>query len=80
MESEIHDCSIELMELLGFEESEAIFLKNLKKAREGNQYYLEKNELKKIEKVKEFVLKCKEISKSLNSEKINEIRKIIKDI
>jgi len=78
IKSEIHDCSIALMDLLGFEEKEINFLKDLKKAREGNQYYLKSNKLKDSEGIKEFILKCKEVSKSLNSEEIDKIREIIK--
>jgi len=77
---EIHDCSLELMELFDFEDDKIIFIKELKKAREGNQYYLKRNLLDNKTKVKEFILKCKEISSNLNSEKIENIRQKIKEI
>lgn len=78
VKSEIHDCTIELMSLFGFEENEINFLKDLKKTREENQYYLKRNKLEDEEKVRSFVWRCKEISQELNSEKIEEIRSKIK--
>ena len=75
---EIHDCTIELMSLFGFSEEEQNLLRELKELREGNQYYLKRNEFEQEQKVKEFVSRCKEISSSLNQDKINEIRGIIK--
>ncbi len=78
IKSEIHDCTIELMNLFGFEDREIVFMKELKRLREGNQYYLKREEMKSGGGVKEFILKCKEISSSLNSFKIEEIRNKIR--
>lgn len=75
---EIHDCTIELMNLLDFSEEEISFLKKLKFDRIEAQYYLKKIELKNPEKVKLFVNKCKEKLFDLNSEEINVIRNKIK--
>jgi hypothetical protein len=77
---EIHDCSLELMKLFNFNEDDSDYIKDLKKDREGNQYYLKRNSLKDKEKIKKFISKCKEISNELNSEKIMQIRKEIENI
>jgi len=77
---EIHDCSLELMGLFDFTEEDLNYIKSLKKAREGNQYYLKRNSLKKKERIKQFISKCKEISSELNSDKIMQIRKRIENI
>lgn len=77
---EIHDCSLELMGLFDFSEEDLNYIKSLKKAREGNQYYLKRNSLKDKERIKQFISKCKEISGELNSDKIIQIRKRIESI
>ena len=46
IKSEIHDCSIKLMELFSFTEAEVEFMGSLKKKRIDVQYYLKKVELK----------------------------------
>jgi len=79
IKSEIHGCTFELMNLFGFADDEKTFLIDLKEAREGNQYYLKNNKLKQEKSVKEFILKCKEISNDLNQDKIKEIRKVIEN-
>ena len=72
---EIHDCTIALMDLLGFDKADIKFLDSLKKERVDVQYYLEPSSLS-IDKnnVLEFLNKCKEITKEMNDDKINEIR------
>lgn len=68
---EIHDCTIEMMKFFPFEKEETKFLKNLKKKRIGAQYYVSKNvSLEDENKIKKFVLKCKEILEKNNFEKI----------
>jgi hypothetical protein len=74
---EIHDCTIELMKLFQFEESEIAFIKNLKEEREGSQYYLKREKINKYEDVKRFILRCKEISLTLSSKRREDIRKHI---
>ena len=78
IKSEIHECSLELMELFSFSDEEIKYIQGLKKAREGNQYYLKRNLLYYEDKVRKFINRCKEISLDLNDDKINEIRKFIK--
>ena len=56
---EIHDCTIELMELFGFTGDEVAFMKKLKDDRIQAQYYLKQVELKDQDGVKGFILKCK---------------------
>ena len=71
---EIHDCSLELMSLFGFDDFEIEYLKTLKQDRIQTQYYLKEIVLEDENKVKNFVLKCKTLLADLNSEKIEEIR------
>lgn len=71
---EIHDCSLELMELFDFDASEISYIKKLKGDRIQTQYYLKNILLEDESQVKEFILKCKTLSNNLNSEKIGEIR------
>ncbi len=77
---EIHDCTIELMDLFGFDKKEIIHIKKLKDDRINTQYYLKDIILKDEIKVKEFVSKCKKILSSLNSQKIELIRNQIKEV
>ncbi len=75
---EIHDCSIELMDLFGFDDNQIKFLINLKSDRIKVQYYLKQIELTNENDVKRFVSRCKEILNDLNSQKIENIRKRLK--
>lgn len=75
---EIHDCSIELMNLFDFKKSEIDYVKKLKKNRIENQYYLKNILLEDENDVKRFVLKCKVLLNDLNSDSINRIRKRLK--
>jgi len=76
---EIHDCTIALMELLGFDPLEINFMHSLKEKRINVQYYLKSSDLfvdKK--KVFDFVITCKKILNLLNDKKINRIRSKLK--
>lgn len=75
---EIHDCTLELMKLFGFDNSEMKYLKKLKEDRIQAQYYLKDIILEDESNVKKFVSRCKIILYNLNSEKIEKIRKEIK--
>ena len=78
---EIHDCTISLMELLGFDKKEIKFLDSLKKERVDVQYYLKPSSLFIVKsQVLEFLNRCKEIIKEMNDDKINEIRSKIKEL
>lgn len=76
---EIHDCTIELMDLFGFSEKDKSFIKKLKKAREESQYYL-KRSLTNKKDILIFTGKCKEIINNLNDDEINNIRGKINEI
>lgn len=78
IKSEIHECSIELMTLFGFDKTEINYLHSLKENRIQAQYYLKKIELKDEKLVKRFILKCKLIVNSLTSKQIEDIRNQIK--
>ena len=58
---EIHDCTIGLMNLFGYDEDEIKFIEDLKKNRINVQYYLQKSKPIDIIKVKEFMIKTKRI-------------------
>jgi len=69
--SEIHDCTIELMSFFQFNSEDIEFLKNLKIQRENAQYYVDRDFLlPDIDKIKGFVLKCKQKSEELDFDKI----------
>jgi uncharacterized protein (UPF0332 family) len=78
---EIHDCTIGLMEVIGFGAEEIKFLNKLKTERVDVQYYLKPASLS-IDKneILLFLHKCKILLKELNDDKINEIRKKITKI
>ena len=64
---EIHDCSIEMIKLIeGFNEEDYEFLSELKDKRIKVQYYLKKEELQKLDEVKTFVWKVKEVLNDLD--------------
>ena len=67
---EIHDCTLELMDLFGFEPSEKDYLQKLKEDRIQVQYYLKEIVIKDEDSVKRFVSKCKILLDDLNSEKV----------
>ena len=50
IKSEIHDCSIELMDLFGFSEEEKNFLIELKNKRINCQYYLKEDNINEVER------------------------------
>ena len=78
IKSEIHSCSIAVMAFIeGFDENDMVFMEKLKDDRINVQYYLKKKELDDETKVKDFVLKCKQIGEKLDIEKLRErIRRI----
>ncbi|MFO8016727.1 MAG: hypothetical protein R6U32_06485 [Candidatus Woesearchaeota archaeon] len=79
IKSEIHECTLELMCIFEFTESEKRYMAGLKEDRVQAQYYLKKIVLKDEESVKNFVLKCKTILSGMNSRKIKEARKWLKE-
>jgi len=78
IKSEIHDCSIALMPLIqGFFDQDIKFIERLKEDRISVQYYLKEKLLKDKNKVKDFVLKCKQIREDIN---VEDLRKKISGI
>ena len=68
---EIHNCTIELMNLIDqFNEDDYLFLFNLKDKRIQAQYYLKKVVLDNLPEVKKFIFKCQQISENLNIEEL----------
>jgi uncharacterized protein (UPF0332 family) len=80
IKSEIHECTIELMELFDFIDDEKQYLRNLKDDRVKAQYYLKNIILEDEEPVKKFVMKCKIILTNLNDEEVEIIRKKISEL
>ena len=78
IQSEIHDCTIELMHLFDFEDSDIEYLRKLKYDRIQVQYYLERISLDDENKVKLFIFKCKQILNNLNSSEIMNARDILR--
>ena len=75
IKSEIHDCSIEMMNLIGgFSDSDRDFLGGLKNDRIDVQYYLKQPKDVDTKKVKEFILTCKIIIASITEDQIKGIR------
>jgi len=70
IKSEIHECTIELMDLFDFTKDEKDFLRNLKEDRIQAQYYLKSIMLKDEDSVKNFILRCKVILSNLNTKSI----------
>ena len=77
---EIHDCTLELLELLGLEGNDIVFVRSLKEDRIQAQYYLKDVVLKSENDVKKFILACKTVLNSLGSEKIESVRKELEDL
>ena len=77
IQCEIHDCTIELMDILGFESEKIKYMRKMKGDRIQAQYYLRDVRLDDEQKVKEFILACKVLLNDLNSAKIEQIRNAI---
>jgi len=73
LKCEIHECSIALMKFFGFSEMEIDFVKELKSNRKNAQYYVDREfKVEDFNKVKDFVLNCKEISHKADFKKIRQ--------
>ncbi|MEA2038169.1 MAG: hypothetical protein U9O94_11785 [Nanoarchaeota archaeon] len=77
IKSEIHDCSIALMNLFSFKKEDIEFLEELKEDRIKVQYYLENITLKDENKVKLFVLSVKEIISKSQKIDIENLRNLL---
>ena len=75
--SEIHDCSLALMPLIGFTKEQTVFMLKLKVERINVQYYLQAPTAVDEPKVKQFVVDCKAKSK-LSVDNISRIRSALK--
>ena len=76
---EIHSCSIALMGMIGFDKEDIKFMEKLKDDRTNVQYYLKEKELEDENKVKEFLLKCKDIANKIDAQKIKEIARQVQN-
>lgn len=76
---EIHDCTLELLNLIGgFDNELKDFITNLKAERIDVQYYLKTPKQIDERKVKEFVMICKSKISSITEDEINQIISKIK--
>lgn len=75
---EIHSCSIQLMQLFTFDKEDIDLLEQLKDDRIQAQYYLIEKKLEDVDKVKDFISKCKLILIQLSSNQIEDIRRKLK--
>ncbi len=78
IKSEIHDCSIELMNFFDFDAKDIDYIRKLKQDRIQVQYYLKEIRLDDEDSVKRFILKCKQILNCLSSPEIEDIRKSLR--
>jgi len=70
---EIHECSIALMSFFRFSEPEINFIKDLKDNRKNAQYYIDRKfRVEDFNKVKDFVLRCREIFHNADFKKIRQ--------
>ena len=76
---EIHSCTIALMELLGFDSNDIEFIEKMKKERIGVQYYRKTPDEINLIQIKEFVIKCQEISSKLDYDFITKVRGLVKN-
>jgi len=74
---EIHDCTIELINVIsGCTKEDYNLMLSLKEKRIQAQYYLKKVFIDDLKDIKSFIFKCREISESLD---INELRGRLND-
>lgn len=76
---EIHDCTIALMDLFGYDDKDIELIEELKKNRVDVQYYLKEPKKIDFDIVKKFIAKTKEIIMNIDEIKKKEIRAKIQD-
>ena len=76
---EIHDCTLSLMSFLEFIPAERMFLQGLKQQRIDVQYYLRSAPYIDTLQIKKFVADCKSKAGSLHLDKIDKIRRSVKN-
>lgn len=74
IKSEIHSCTIELLELFENLKEYKEFLAELKEQRTNVQYYLKEAEKIDLDKIKEFLAKCELELNEVNEDKIKNIK------
>ncbi len=75
---EIHECTIALMSLVGYENKDIGFIEDLKKERIDTQYYLKEPDKIDFIEIKSFITKTKEKILDINEKKIENIRSKIR--
>jgi len=85
IKSEIHDCTIEILKFLEkenvIERGTAKMLEYDKELRIDNQYYLKNRKvIVNYNNLRDLILKMKEIINTISNEKIDEIRKKIREL
>lgn len=79
IKSEIHDCTLALMPLLGFTSEETALLTKLKKDRTDAQYYLKAVSPPDNLAVKSFVVRCKNLAQQFHPDHIQQVRDLVKN-
>lgn len=77
---EIHDCTLKLMPLFGFNEDFCNKMTDLKKERVGVQYYLGKSKRDYLDFAREFLEFCEIKHLELNDLQVSEIRNKLKEL
>ncbi|MFH1592031.1 MAG: hypothetical protein ABIB47_01555 [Candidatus Woesearchaeota archaeon] len=77
---EIHDCTIELLDLFEIDKKWINFIKDLKKERIHVQYYLKKPKEVDDVRIKDFVNDCKLVINTISEDEVNIIRRKIKSV
>ncbi len=68
---EIHSCTIELMDQISlFTKEDIKFMQDLKEIRQKNQYYLKNILIDDLDRVKSFIIKCKQVSEDTDLKKL----------
>jgi len=75
IKSEIHDCTIELMNLFNFSDDDIHFMKRIKNDRIQVQYYLKDIALEDENQVKKFIITVKKRISDITKDEIMDIRK-----
>lgn len=79
IKSEIHDCTIELMQLFKELNKYMNFIKELKTSRINVQYYLKSPKKINEQEVDSFILDCKNLFNEITYDEIQKIRKRIQE-
>ena len=78
IKSEIHECTLALMDLFGFSRREMRFLSELKGERVAVQYYLQQPKALDEKGVKSFVAACRSLLSGLSEDAVAQVRAVLR--